>query len=381
MGTLRVTYIGGSSPGRAADGRTAQSDAFCGGTTLARFQSHTLAPGTPDSHEDNVLPAGTLSVDHAICGTYGSAGTQHMRYEYSANGAFTDTVLLNDLTVNYPLNTCAHVCLQIPTASTIPCPYGSQPRDLTQLAIDVLPNLISTWAGAAGKAWLAARLVALHYTSLDVQDLCSKPPPVPGPVAFDDFGGNLVEMGKALAAIAWPALCECTPGTPSPAPYPPWVQADPGGRSPPPVFVYTTPGDPAALNEILKRLSEIQATVGYDLAADTLEQRWRLPFGTQPGPVAAQLVDEGQLDVSRALGLLITVTQLPPGVATLPGNPDYIKDLGWIAVDDGGAMLQELRITRQQQQWFPKEMQLATRVSWSLTAGTVIAIQQLLPEA
>lgn len=372
--------MSGTSSARAADGRTAQSDAFCGGETLARFQSHTLISGAAPSVEDNVLPAGTLSVDHAICGTYGEAGTIHMRYEYSASGSFSDTVLLNDLIVAYPLNACAHVCLQIPTTSAIPCPYGSQPRDLTQLAIDVLPNLISSWAGAAGKAWLAARLVALHYTTLDVQDLCSKPPPIPPPVVFDDFGANLTAAATALAAIAWPVLCECSPGTPSPAPYPPWVQADPGGRSPAPTFPVTTPGDPAALSEILKRLSEIQATVGYDFAADTLMQRWRLPFSTIPGPLAGALELEGQIDVERALGLLVTVTQLPPDVSTWPGNPDYIKDLGWIAVDDGGAMLQELRVTRQQQQWFPKDMQLATRVSWSLTPGTVIAIQQLLPE-
>jgi hypothetical protein len=146
------------------------------------------------------------------------------------------------------------------------------------------------------------------------------------------------------------------------------------------VFVVTEPGDPAALEAILRRLSEIQNTVNQDLVTDNLLQRWRLPFGTILGELHEHLTESGSIPVARAVGALITVTTLPTDPSTVLGNPIYIKDLGWIAADDGGAMLQEVRITRQQQAWYPQQMQLATRLSWALRDGVEIAVQELLPE-
>jgi hypothetical protein len=184
----------------------------------------------------------------------------------------------------------------------------------------------------------------------------------------------------ALKWLLWPLLCECKPGTPAPTPFPPQTQPQPPGLPPPPTFVVTTPGDPAALEAILTRLSEIQNTVNQDLVTDNIQQRWRLPFGTINGLLHEHLTGQGSIPVSRAVGVLVTVTQLPAEPSTVLGNPIYIKDLGWIAVDDGGAMLQELRVTRQQQAWYPQQMQLATRVSWALRDDVEIAVQELLTE-
>jgi hypothetical protein len=146
----------------------------------------------------------------------------------------------------------------------------------------------------------------------------------------------------------------------------------------------TYPCDPATpcadFTEIRQKLDQILGIVGPDLAIDTITQRWRTPFALPASFTHTQLVGEGSFAIDRVLGLLITVTTLPPGLETWPGNPTYLKDLGWLAVDDGGAMLQELRITRQQQVWLPQHMQLATTVSYALTPGTELAVQELTTE-
>lgn len=129
------------------------------------------------------------------------------------------------------------------------------------------------------------------------------------------------------------------------------------------------PPDPAVVS-MLQQLLQLA----------TLEQRWRLPFGTIDG-ATTPASGTGSFAVSRAVGLRIEVVTEPPGTRTSFGNPPYHFDLGWLSVTDGGGMLQEVRVTRPVQTWFPAQMQLATLVGYALKPGVVAYITELRVEA
>jgi hypothetical protein len=108
-------------------------------------------------------------------------------------------------------------------------------------------------------------------------------------------------------------------------------------------------------------------------------QRWKLPFAFVTGPVHSGLTDSGTIPISRLVGLRIAVTDSTPA-GEFEGNPPYLKDQGWLSVSDGGAMLQETRITRGLQDWYPREMQLATVFGFFAKEGVTLTITELLTE-
>jgi len=381
MSTWRISYGGLSGTFPIDDSLRQWSALNCSGSETAGITGHSLGPGSIGQVVTGPIATGTSALQYTIATRSGS-GSANIRIDWSANNTFTDAVVLMDTNLLFGAGAGASItCLPLTSAGpTTPCVYGTQVKPGVAAALTLLPDFISAVATTRGMGWIAARFAALYYTVLNVEDLCSRLPPVPSDILPNDFSGNFGKMIEALGALLWPELCECIPGSPTPTPPVVWVDNLPPGSATTPTFPVSTPGDPAALSAILSRLSEIQAALAQDLELDTLMQRWQLPFATVEGSTETDLADEGQFGVDRILGLLITVTQLPEGVTTWPGNPIYIKDLGWIAVDDGGAMLQELRITRQQQWWFPTKMQLATRVSWALTPDTRIAVQMFRPE-
>jgi hypothetical protein len=129
------------------------------------------------------------------------------------------------------------------------------------------------------------------------------------------------------------------------------------------------PPDPVASSLIQQLLSQV----------NTL-QRWRLPFGSVTGASHA-ISGTGSFAVSRCLGLLVDVTAMPAGLRQSMGNPPYIFDLGWVSLSDDGGMLQELRVTRDSQTWFPMQAQLGTSVGYALKTGVQATITELLVES
>lgn len=376
----RVTYVTGSS-NIADDSITQIADTACSGPSLTTAVLHTVTSSSAGTVEQRDVVSGAVAIRYAITGR-GGGGSIHIRIDYSSNGAFTDTQVLFDAAINYGSVApgaveCAVITGVVPAS---PCGYGTRAKSTAPAAVTVDPTLLNNASIAHGMSWVAAKLAATLYSVQRIPELCSQPPPDPGVVQAGDWQGNIAGALRALDALLWDQFCECVPGTPSPVPYPLWSSPQPSGDAVAPSFPVSTPGDPAALSQILSLLAQILQLVTSDLELDTIVQRWAKPFGDVPGITHAGLTGEGSVDVSRALGLLVTVTQLPEVVTTFPGNPIYIRDLGWLAVDDGGAMLQELRVTRQQQRWFPTQMQLATRVSWSLKADVEIAVQVLSAE-
>lgn len=380
MPRWRIRYVSVGA-GIGDDSMRQWSAQDCSGTQTAPLVGHQLTTSSAGNSDVRDLGAGTVALQYQIAARSGTSSA-HVIIDWSANNAFTDTVLLLDETISYGGGVAtATRCLPLAAAPVgNPCVYGTQVKPGVAAALTLLPDFIQSVANSRGMGWIASRFAGAYFTVLGVTDLCSRPPPVPGPIVANDFQGNFGRMIEALGALLWPELCECIPGSPSPIPYTPWVTTEPPGSATPPSFPVTTPGDPAALSQILSLLAQLVNMVAQDLETDTLEQRWRLPFATIPGATQTGLVDSGTTGLDRALGVLLTVTKLPEGVTTWPGNPIYIKDLGWVSVDDGGAMLQELRVTRQQQMWFPTQMQLANRFSWALTPGTEIAMQVLKVE-
>lgn len=112
----------------------------------------------------------------------------------------------------------------------------------------------------------------------------------------------------------------------------------------------------------------------------TLQQRWRLPMASVDSTVRT-VTGTGSFVVDRDVGLRVELTAAPAGLRLALGNPTYRYDLGWLSVSDGGGMLQELRITRDSQEWFPAQCQLATTVGYALRDGVTVTITELKVEA
>lgn len=109
-------------------------------------------------------------------------------------------------------------------------------------------------------------------------------------------------------------------------------------------------------------------------------QRYRVPFATITGTAHVGLTGSGTVPVTSICGVRVSVTAFPGTNQQLPGNPPYIKDLGWMSVDDGGGMLQEKRITQQTFEWYPPQCQLATSLNYDFFPGVTVTLTELLPE-
>lgn len=112
-----------------------------------------------------------------------------------------------------------------------------------------------------------------------------------------------------------------------------------------------------------------------------LLQRYKLPFAYIVGATHPGISGTGTLSIPSALiGLLLTVRSQPTGVITSPGVPVYERDLGWVSVLDRNGFIDEKRLTRSTQLWFPPIMSDATSVGYSLNDSVTIDISELEAE-
>ena len=351
------------------------------GATPATHAANQLVVGAwADYGWNRVFTAGagfTLRGKHDLDG-----GTYEGALEDMDSGA-SGTPQTATGTLSSGSNFWASCCAVYPVGapSGPPCQYGTRLKP-GQPAVAIIDQaLIQTALTLIPGTWLGLLLNIYIGTAQDTSALCGSLPLEPAQIATN----MLINPGRAalevLQRVLWPYFCECTPGASTPVSPPPYAPVQPPGWPAAPTYPVNPTNPCLDLTEVRAKLDQLLRIAGEDLELDTLLQRWRLPFATVDGTTHTGLSGTGEFATERTLGLLVTVTGLPPGIATWPGNPTYLKDLGWIAVDDGGAMLQELRVTRQQQTWYPAHMQLATRVSWSLTPDTEIAVQELKTEA
>lgn len=129
------------------------------------------------------------------------------------------------------------------------------------------------------------------------------------------------------------------------------------------------PADP----NILLQLQQLTALVKN-------VQRNYQPFGYVLGPVHAGLTLTGNVPVSRLIGFKVAVTAFPVTDVQLPGNPAYVKDLGWLSISETDGMIQEKRLAQTAFTWFPPDAVLATQINYFLNPGVTVTITEMQAE-
>src|SRR5262245_28765664 len=231
------------------------------------------------------------------------------------------------------------------------CQYGTELTPGGQFLYYLTPGLIDTWLVTSGLTWLAPIFTSLYFSQLNASALCGNTPPPLPTIDLSTPASGVQTIQQVLAAIAWPALCRCKAGTPAPTQPPLPSATQPSGWILFPVQPTGSGPDAVDLQVVKQLLTQLQSQVATLTANNVVSQRWRLPFGVVAGKVHSNLSGTGSIQVSRLIGLRVDVTTRSPNSGTIIGNPEYWTNLGWLAVDDGGAMLQETRVTRSKQDW------------------------------
>jgi hypothetical protein len=260
------------------------------------------------------------------------------------------------------------------------CEHGTQLQQGASFVYYLTPGLLDVWLAEVGLPWLAPLFTGLWFSTLNAQTLCGQGPPPMPVINLSTLSQGADTALQVLRVIAWANVCECSPGTPSPVPYPPPAVSQPTGW---PTFP-TGNCDPANICAVLLQLQEqlaaVAGAVGSQGQLINLLQRYQLPFAYVPGAVHQGLTGEGGFSVSRLLGLLLEVVSVPPGVRSMFGNPDYLMDLGWLSISDRSGFLDEKRLTRSSVVWLPVRMAEATSFTWALSTGVTVRATELQAE-
>ena len=310
------------------------------------------------------------------CGSFSLAPNEVRQFNVCAGAGWDRAIVISTQNVGPGIR---HIRLSWPEPGA-PCAFGTRIR-LDETAIAILtPPVIAAAATEVGAEALIVFLNVLSFFNLNLVQLCGdRPPPVPVLTNTSGVQGFQFWLDY-FRAIAWPHFCECVPGTPAPAPFPPPVVVIPPNQPAPPAF----PCDPAALCGAITSIGlQLQALEGQNASMAqllTLLQRYALPFAYLRGRRFSTLTATGSQELQRCVGLLVEVTQFPPENKRLLGAPEYIFDLGWVSVLTPDGMLDEIRLTRQATTWLSKLIPSATTVGWGLRAGVTVEISELLAE-
>jgi len=268
---------------------------------------------------------------------------------------------------------------EVTRTSLVHCAYGTRRTGLGTVVQYITPELVALIFAAAEDAWLIPFMFGLYWQTLDTETLCGKgPPPLPN-VDFTTLPAALTTTKQIFDAYAWPYFCECVPGTPPPTGFPRPVIPEPPGLPATPIFPCSDIDPCGALVAIQKQLAAISQTLGSNLELTTLLQRYGLPFAYISG-ATHQISASGSFQVSRLVGVKVVVTGAPGDLKTFTGVPEYISDLGWISLVTGDGLMDEVRLTRAEQFWFPKLMPLAMSLGIGLREGVTVSVQELEAE-
>jgi len=198
------------------------------------------------------------------------------------------------------------------------------------------------------------------------------------PANPQDWGPG--EWLQAIQATAWFNYCECIPGTPPPINYTEPTPVIPGNTGNPPSFVCNPADICASLSAIQSQIYQLASNLQATSTNVALLQRYGLPFGLVPSNFYMGLTGDGAIGISRLAGLQVDLQSKPPNTVELKGNPPYLIDMGWRAINDSNGMLAEKRITRDAFTWLPEGIQAATAFTYSLFSGVAINVRELKPE-
>lgn len=117
------------------------------------------------------------------------------------------------------------------------------------------------------------------------------------------------------------------------------------------------------------------------LAQVNLIQRQAAPFGYLPGATHAGLTGSGHLTVADLLGCKLTITTFPPGViGTVAGDPLTLFEAGWINWGSADGFRAREFIGASPLLSFPADAGAMTKIGYSLNAGVVATIDELVRE-
>lgn len=120
--------------------------------------------------------------------------------------------------------------------------------------------------------------------------------------------------------------------------------------------------------------------LGLQTIINLLQNLHTPPAGTyKKGTVHSGLTGSGTLSVTGLFGLQIQLTSGVPTQIQFPGVPPYERSVGWMSVLTGDGMIDEVRITRQNQVWASALARYATQVGFQLNAGFSMTVTELLP--
>lgn len=97
------------------------------------------------------------------------------------------------------------------------------------------------------------------------------------------------------------------------------------------------------------------------------------------GNVHSGLTGTGTLTVSGLFGVKFALTAGVPTQIQFPGVPAYERSVGWCSILTGDGMIDEVRITRQNQVWASALAPYATTVGYQLNPGFSMDLTELLP--
>lgn len=257
------------------------------------------------------------------------------------------------------------------------CIYGSHAKPLspyTAIAEDyLLQKILSRWH----LEWMSSLIYYALGEHVDVNYLCSLPPPVPPPLD----AGAFLNAGKYsipwLHRLLWDEFCECLSGPLGKPDNPPITQAQPAGW-----FVYS----PITVNatnpclditDVRRMLQVILQAVSSDVRVDVGLQQGLLPTATSRGATTTGLTGSGSFAVSNAIGVQVVITARPPGGRELEGAPPYIWDAGWLSIMDGNGFIQERRLTRDVEVWMPRLMSDAITFGYFFKDGVTADVTVL----
>lgn len=133
------------------------------------------------------------------------------------------------------------------------------------------------------------------------------------------------------------------------------------------------PPDPVLigmLQQILNNEQSIRTLV-------TQIQRYSVPFAYIDSTQHIGLTGSGSFAISSLLGMRAQITAQPSGLKTSGGNPTYIYDLGWMSVENGDGLIDEIRLTRTNQVWLSRLFQTGVTFGYFLNPGVTATFTEL----
>lgn len=97
------------------------------------------------------------------------------------------------------------------------------------------------------------------------------------------------------------------------------------------------------------------------------------------GTVHSGLTGTGTITVKGIFGVKFALTTGVPTAIQFPGVPPYERSVGWCSILTGDGMIDETRITRQNQVWASALAPYATTIGYQLNAGFSMDLTELLP--